>query len=45
MGRLRIYLEPRDMWIGAYFSEDAIYVCVLPFLVARWERKRHRLTT
>jgi hypothetical protein len=36
--RLRIYLEPRDAWIGAYIAERAVYVCPLPFLVIRWRR-------
>jgi len=37
--RLRVYLEPRDAWIGAYVAEKAVYVCPLPFVVIRWERK------
>jgi hypothetical protein len=36
--RLRIYIEPRDAWIGAYIAEKAIYVCPVPFLVIRWDR-------
>jgi predicted membrane protein len=36
--RLRIYLEPRDAWIGAYIAPDAVYICPLPFLVVRWSR-------
>ena len=38
MKRLRIYLEPRDAWIGAYVAPKAVYVCPLPFVVIRWER-------
>jgi hypothetical protein len=36
--RLRIYLEPRDAWIGVYVAPKAVYVCPLPFLVLRWQR-------
>jgi hypothetical protein len=38
VGRLAIYVEPRDAWVGAYVAPDAIYVCPLPFLVWRWTR-------
>jgi hypothetical protein len=38
MSRLRIYLEPRDLWIGVYIADDHIYVCPLPCLVIRWRR-------
>lgn len=37
-GRLAIYLEPRDAWVGAYIAPDAVYVCPVPFLVIRWDR-------
>jgi hypothetical protein len=37
--RLRIYVEPRDAWVGAYIAEHAVFVCPLPFLVIRWRRK------
>jgi hypothetical protein len=37
-GRLVIYIEPRDAWIGAYIAEDYVYVCPVPFLVVRWSR-------
>jgi hypothetical protein len=36
--RLRIYLEPRDAWVGAYVAKNAVYVCPVPFLVFRWRR-------
>jgi len=36
--RLRIYLEPRDVWVGAYVAKDAVYVCPLPCVVFRWRR-------
>lgn len=38
VGRLAVYLEPRDLWIGAYVAIDAVYVCLLPVLVFRWTR-------
>ena len=37
--RLRVYLEPRDAWVGIYFGPEVTYVCPLPFLVIRWVRK------
>ena len=38
LGRLQVYLEPRDLWIGAYLAEHALYLCPLPCLVLRWTR-------
>lgn len=38
-GRLNIYIEPRDAWIGAYVAEDYVYVCPLPFVVLRFDRE------
>lgn len=37
-GRLAVYLEPRDAWVGAYVAEHAVYVCPIPFVVFRWTR-------
>lgn len=37
-GRIRLYIEPRDVRVGVYVSEDAVYVCPLPMLVIRWWR-------
>lgn len=42
MGRLRVYLEPRDIWVGIYVAPRAVYVCPLPLLVFRWQRRRKR---
>jgi hypothetical protein len=39
LGRLTVYLEPRDAWIGAYIDPKAIYICPLPFVVLRWDRR------
>ena len=38
--RIRIYLEPRDLWVGLYVSPRHLYWCPLPCLVVRWTRKR-----
>lgn len=37
-GRVEIYLEPRDVWVGVYVSDAAVYVCPLPFVVFRISR-------
>lgn len=42
VGRLALYVEPRDAWIGVYVAPDAVYVCPLPFLVAKWTRRVSR---
>lgn len=39
IGRLQVYLEPRDVWVGVYVAVDAVYVCLLPCLVLRWGRR------
>jgi hypothetical protein len=39
-GRVEIYLEPRDIWVGVYVAEDAVYVCPLPMMVIRVSRGR-----
>jgi hypothetical protein len=36
--RLQVYLDPRDVWVGAYIAPVAVYVCPLPCLVLRWAR-------
>jgi hypothetical protein len=38
LGRLSVYIEPRDAWIGAYVARDAVYLLLMPFLVLRWQR-------
>lgn len=37
-GRLSVYLEPRDVWVGVYVAEGAVYVLPLPFCVFKWQR-------
>lgn len=39
-GRVEIYAEPRDIWIGVYVAPGAVYVCPLPFIVIRISRGR-----
>lgn len=39
-GRVEIYPEPRDAWVGVYVATDAVYVCLIPFLVVRISRGR-----
>jgi hypothetical protein len=38
-GRIQVYIEPRDTWVGAYSAPEAVYVCLLPMLVIRWSRQ------
>jgi len=38
VSRLKIYIEPRDVWIGWYRDPRFHYVCPLPCLVFRWSR-------
>lgn len=39
--RLRLYLEPRDAWVGVYNAPSAVYVCLLPFLVIKYRKRSH----
>lgn len=38
LGRLSVYVEPRDIWVGLYVAPAAVYVCPLPLLVIKWRR-------
>jgi hypothetical protein len=38
LGRLQLYVEPRDLWMGLYVAPTALYLCPLPALVLRWAR-------
>jgi hypothetical protein len=40
--RLKVYFEPRDVWVGVYVGLLYVYVCPLPFLVIRWKRRLDR---
>ncbi len=37
--RLRLLIEPRDLWVGLFVSPHALYFCPLPMLVLRWDRR------
>jgi hypothetical protein len=36
--RVKVYIEPRDWWIGYYRGDRHHFVCPLPCLVIRWAR-------
>ena len=38
IGRVQLYIEPRDLWVGIYVASAAVYVCLMPMLVIRWSR-------
>jgi hypothetical protein len=38
IGKLSIYVEPRDLWVGAFIAPTAVYVCPVPMLVLKWSR-------
>ena len=37
--RVRVFLEPRDVWVGYYRGDRHNYVCPLPCIVIRWPRR------
>lgn len=37
--RLKVYVEPRDIWVGVYLAPAHVYVLPLPLLVFRWARR------
>lgn len=39
-GRVEVYSEPRDLWVGVYVAPGAIYVCLIPVVVIRISRGR-----
>jgi len=39
IGRLSLVFEPRDVWVGVFFGPGAVYVCVVPCLPLRWEKR------
>jgi hypothetical protein len=39
VGKIQIYIEPRDLYIGYYRGLDNHFVCVLSTLVIYWLRK------
>ncbi len=42
IGRLQVYIEPRDAWIGVYVAPQAVYVLPVPFVVLRWSRSQNQ---
>jgi hypothetical protein len=40
--RVEVYVEPRDVWVGAYVAVNAIYLCPLPMVVIRIARGEAR---
>jgi hypothetical protein len=38
LGRLSVYVDPRDVWVGVYVAPAAVYACPLPLLVIKWSR-------
>ena len=36
---MRIYFEPKDIWVGVYVGPDAVYICQLPMLVIKLPRR------
>ncbi len=39
VGPLRVFIEPRDAWVGWYRADYAHFICPLPCVVLRIERK------
>lgn len=37
--RVTVYLDLRDWWIGVYRGEHSVFVCPLPTVVIRFQRK------
>lgn len=35
---VRVYIEPRDWWVGYYRGDRHHYVCPLTCVVIRWRR-------
>lgn len=39
---MKVYIEPRDWWIGYYRGPNHHYVCPIPCVVIRWPHKAWR---
>lgn len=37
---VKVYVEPRDVWVGYFRGDDHHYVCPMPCLVIRWDRRK-----
>ena len=42
-GRLSLIFEPRDIWLGVFVSPRAVFVCLVPCLALKWERRTRRV--
>jgi hypothetical protein len=40
--RTETYIEWRDLWIGVFVSQDAVYICPVPTVVIRIGRRAPR---
>lgn len=38
LGRMHLYVEPRDAWVGVYVAPEAVYICPFPFVVIKLRR-------
>jgi hypothetical protein len=36
---IALIFEPRDLWVGGYIGNTAVYICPIPTLVIRIKRK------
>lgn len=37
---MKVYIDPADWWLGYYQGPNHHYVCVLPTVVIRWNRRK-----
>jgi hypothetical protein len=42
VSKVRVYFDPRDLWVGVYISYGSVYICPLPCVVIRIARKEPR---
>lgn len=38
-GRFWLVFEPRDLWFGVFVSPRAVFVCLVPCVAVKWERR------
>ena len=38
-GRLSLEFKRADLWVGAFYTDDDVWVCVLPCLPIHWRRR------
>jgi hypothetical protein len=39
LGRVQLYIEPRDIWMGVYVGPKAVFICPVPLVVIRIARR------